>query len=454
MKAKSTIKLLLVLFIIAAMVYLSVSGIKVGNYEMKPITSGVKLGLDIAGGSYIEYQATENVASNNTTATAVPATTAATTATAVPVADTSTTGANKTDLSQDDIDTTIAILRQRATTQGYTEANVIYSNNGRFRVELPNVGDPNEASRILGKVARLTFEDPDNNVIVDGKDVKNAQAVFKSTESNGKAEHHVELQFTDEGRAKFSEATGRLVGKNITIKLDGQVYQTATVKTKIDTETAIITLGNTKDADKQAKELSGLIRSGQLPFGLKEVGASSISATLGQSAFKSSLNAGLVVIILIALYMILFYRLPGLVAAIALIFYSVLTVLSMGLFGINLNLPGIAGLILSIGMAVDANVVIFERIIDEIKNGKTLRASVDAGFHRALVAVVDANVTTLISAAVLYWLGSGTVKGFAITLFLGVVISMFTAISLTKFLMVQLLNLDIKNRRLYGIGLK
>ena len=230
-------------------------------------------------------------------------------------------------------------------------------------------------------------------------------------------------------------------------------YSQPTVQTRIDSD-PIITIGSTENASQQARDLAGIIRSGQLPFGLQEVGSSTVSATLGQNALEGSLWAGLISLILIIIYMLIFYRLPGFVSGVALIFYAVLTILLLGIFKVNLTLPGIAGIVVSMGMAVDANVVIFERLTDEMKNGKTLRAAVDAGYNRALTAVVDSNVTTLISAGVLWWLGSGTVKGFAITLFLGVVVSMFTAIFVTKFILKQVINLNIRNRKLYGIGIK
>ncbi len=432
MKAKSVIKLVLSLLVIAILVFLTAFGIKLGNYELKPAYDGIKLGLDINGGSYIEYQAVERVQ----TAEGV-----------------TSEGEDKKDVTQEEIDTTIAILRARATSEGYTEANVMHNGNGRFRVELPSVGDANQASTILGQVAELTFEDPENNVVLDGNQIKNATAVFSSTDGTT-SQHIVELEFTEEGRQKFAEATARLVGQQISIKLDGVVQSAPTVQEAIDSDKAIITLGTGEGVDEYARSLAGLIRSGKLPFGLKEVGASTVSATLGQDAYQNALLAGLISIILIAIFMIAFYRLPGLMGAIALIFYTVLTILILGAFGVNLTLPGIAGIVLSLGMAVDANVIIFERITDEMKNGKTLRASIDAGFNRALTAVVDSNITTLISAGVLWALGSGTVKGFAITLFLGVVVSMFTAVFVTKFLIKQLIGLDIKNRKLYGIGIK
>lgn len=424
MKAKGIVKLILTLVIIAALVIVTLTGFQLGaNYKMMPITSNIKLGLDIAGGSYVEYQAVNDDGSNATP-------------------------------SQDDIDTTIAILRQRAADQGYTEALVTNMDNGRFRVELPAVKNPNEASKILGQVAKLTFTEPDGTEVLSGTDVATAVYQYGQASENGGYQHYVALELSKEGAEKFAEATSRLVGQQIAINLDGALVSAPVVQTAITDGKAVITVGGGEDAETQAKTLASIIRSGHLPFGLKEVGISTVSATLGQNSFRNSLVAGIITLIIIALFMIVLYRLPGVIAAISLVIYAILTILVMGIFGVNLTLPGIAGVVLSLGMAVDANVIIFERIKEEMKNGKTLRASVDAGFHRALTAVVDANVTTLISASVLWWLGSGTVKGFAITLFIGVVVSMFTAIFVTKFILNQLIEFNIKNRKLYVGGVK
>ncbi len=422
MKSKSIVKLLLTFVLIAAVALVTLSGLKIGTYQLMPVTDNIKLGLDIAGGSYVEFQAVEG----ETTIS---------------------------ELSTEQVDTTIAILRQRATSQGYTEALVTYTNNGRFRVELPDVKDPNEASKLLGKVAKLTFTDPEGAVVIDGTDIANATYQYGQATDEG-YQHYVALEFTSEGSKKFAEATSRLIGQPISINLDDELVSAPIVQTAITEGSGVITIGNSAEAEEEARNLANLIRSGQLPFALEEVGLSTVSATLGQNSFQASLLAGLISIILIALFMIVLYRLPGVVAAIALGIYALLTVLVLGLFGVNLTLPGIAGIVLSLGMAVDANVIIFERIKEEMKNGKTLKASVDAGFHRATTAVVDANITTLISAGVLWILGSGTVKGFAITLFIGVVVSMFTAIFVTKFIMKQLIGLNIKNTKLYVGGIK
>ena len=422
MKAKSIVKLVLALIVMAAIVVVTFTGVTIGSYQMMPITDSIKLGLDIAGGSYVEYQAIEG-------------------------------DKNLSDISTNDVDTTIAILRQRATAQGYTEAVVTYMNNGRFRVELPDVKDPNEASQLLGKVAKLTFTEPDGTVVVEGIDIKNATYQYGQATDEG-YQHFVSLELNSEGAKKFADATSRLIGQAISINLDDTVVAAPTVQSEITDGNAVITMGNSEEAEKEARNIASLIRSGQLPFALQEVGLSTVSATLGQNSFDRALLAGIVSIIVIILFMMVLYRLLGAVASLALLIYAVITIFILGLCQVNLTLPGIAGIVLSLGMAVDANVIIFERIKEEMKNGKTLRASVDSGFHRAVTAIVDANVTTIISAVVLWWLGSGTVKGFAITLFIGVVVSMFTAIFVTKFLLNVLIEFNVKNRKLYVGGVK
>ena len=419
MKGKSIIKLVSVLLLIGILSYVAIFGLTIGSWEILPASQGIKYGLDIAGGSVITYEADADSVSN------------------------------------EEADTVVSILRTRLSGQGYTEANVVRQGEKRFVVEIPDVSNPEEAVSLLGTTAKLSFVDADGNEVLSSADIKDAKSEYGQMQQNSAAQYYVTLELEDSGVQKFADATAAAAaraseGKNyISIMLDDEVISSPSVQERIDSDTAVITGGF--DA-QSAGQLASLIRSGQLPFKLQEVSLSSVGATLGESALSSSVMAALISLILIMIYMIIFYRLPGVVSAIALAFYAVLTVIVLGILGVNLTLPGIAGIILSMGMAVDANVVIFERIIDELKNGKTVGASVDAGFHRAIVAVVDSNVTTIITSVVLLWLGTGTVKGFAITLLVGVVISMFTAIVVTRFLMKQLIGLNVKNRRLYGIG--
>ncbi|MBQ3053641.1 MAG: protein translocase subunit SecD [Clostridia bacterium] len=419
MKAKSITKLVLVVFIIAALICLSLFGLTInGKTYISKASEGIKYGLDIAGGTSILYEAQQDT------------------------------------VSAEEANIVINIMRQRLDEKGYTEATVTREGEKRFSVEIPNVTDTQEVVKILGTTAKLLFVDPDNKTIIDGSMVKNAQATIQQSSVTGINEVVVSLEFKDEGTKAFSEATQRLYsqpeGKNyIAITLDGAVISAPRVNTVINDSSCIIQGDFTRE---EAQTLASLINSGNLPFELKEISSNTVDATLGRGALENSVKAGLISLIIIMLYMIAFYRLPGFLSSISLAFYTALVILLLSVFHVNLTLSGIAGIVLSMGMAVDANVIIFERIIDELKSGKSVGAAVNAGFDRAMTAVIDSNVTTIISSLVLYLLGTGTVKGFAITLMIGVIVSMFTAIVVTKFFMKRMVELNVKNRKLYGFG--
>lgn len=421
MKAKSITKLVLMVLLIAAIICLAVFGVTInGKTYISKASEGIKYGLDIAGGTSILYEAQQDT------------------------------------VSAEEANTVINIMRQRLDDKGYTEATITREGEKRFSVEIPDVTDTQEVVEILGTTAKLTFTDPEGNVIVDGSMVKKANADVIQDQTTGRVQHIVSLEFKDEGTQAFSDATARLYnqpdGANyIAINLDNIVISAPRVNSVI-TESSCIIEGDFTSAG--AQELASLINSGNLPFELKEISSNTVDATLGHGALKNSVTAGLISLIIIMLYMIFFYRLSGFLASIALAFYAAIVVFIMSIVHVNLTLSGIAGIVLSMGMAVDANVVIFERIIDELNLGKSIGAAVSAGFNRAMTAVIDSNVTTIITCAVLYWLGTGTVKGFAITLLIGIIVSMFTAIVVTKFLMKRMVELNVKNRKLYGFGVK
>ena len=266
-----------------------------------------------------------------------------------------------------------------------------------------------------------------------------------------KNSYYISLELTDEGRDKFAEATGRLVGQNIAIVMDNQPLSMPRVNERIDSNTCVITGEFTAE---EARSLAANIKSGKLPFSLEQVEVRTVSATLGDEALSNALRAGIIGLILVMLFMLLIYRLQGLLADIALLSYLAIVFIILANVHVNLTLPGIAGIILSVGMAVDANVVIFERVKEELRLGKTVRSAVDAGFNRALTAVIDSNITTIISAVILWVLGTGTIKGFGITLFIGVIVSMLSAIFVTKFLLKQMIGMNVKNLWLYGISKK
>lgn len=325
--------------------------------------------------------------------------------------------------------------------------------------------DPQKSIEEIGKTALLTFQEvdeskksaegtylPTGKIILEGTDIKNATAEL--AQEGG---YEVGLELSSGGTTKFSEATGRLVGKPIAIFMDDEFISAPNVQTQITTTTARITLGGTRsEAQKaEAMELAGLIKSGSLPFKLEAKQVNNISPTLGSNALAVSVDALVVALILICLYMVFYYKLPGLIAAIALILHTILELLALSWTGITVTLPGIAGIILTIGMGVDANVIIFERIKEEIRSGKTLRAAIDVGFKRAFTAVLDGNVTTLIAGVVLWKFGTGPIQSFALTLIIGVILSFVTAVTATRIMLKAVSDLDIaKHPWLYGVKMK
>ena len=336
------------------------------------------------------------------------------------------------------------ILRNRLDSLSYSEATIARVGDDQIRVEIPGISDPNAASQTLGSTAKLEFKDADGNVIFEGDAVKGAVANYGPVGNSMGSEHHVVLEFTSEGQKLFAQATAaaaskKAEGKNfIDIELDGVNISHASVDQTINNSTCTISGGFTQEA---AIELAGLIDSGNLPVELEEIDLRHVGATLGSDALSSSLLAGAIGIALVMLFMILVYRLPGFVSALALVCYMAIFAILVIAFRVNLSLPGIAGIILTIGMAVDANVIIYERIKEELRDGKTVRSAVKNGFKGATSAIVDSNVTTIIAAVVLVVLGSGAVYGFGITLLIGTLVSMFTALVVTRVLLTTLANM-------------
>lgn len=331
--------------------------------------------------------------------------------------------------------------------------------------------DPQKSIEEIGKTALLTFqevdetkknsdgtyipadpakEDEKKRIILQGTDIVDATAE-PSQEGAG---FQISLKMSDAGTKKFAEATARLVGKPIAIFMDNKQISAPVVDEPIPNGTARIRLnGDVKSQQTEAKELAGLIKSGALPFKLEAKQVNNISPTLGSNALSVSIDAFVVAFILICLFMVGYYRLPGFIAAIALFLHTVMELLALSWLHITVTLPGIAGLILTIGMAVDANVIIFERIKEEIRGGKTLRAAIDVGFKRAFSAVLDGNVTTIIAALVLLKFGTGPIQSFAYTLLIGVILSFITAVTATRLMLNAVSDLDIaKHPVLYGVS--
>ena len=339
----------------------------------------IKLGLDLAGGVSITYQTVEK------------------------------------NPSDEDMADTIYKLQQRV--QNYsTEAEVYREGTNRINIDIPGVSDANAILNELGKPGSLVFLDPQGNTVLTGDQVATAKAGI--VDNNGKSEYVVSLTFTEEGSKAFAQATAKLIGQRIAIVYDNVVYSNPTVQTAITGGSAQITGMTSYD---EAKNLASTIRIGSLSLELEELRSNVVGAKLGQTAISTSMKAAVVGFVVLAAFMIGVFLLPGAASVLALALYIILEVLLLSAFEITLTLPGIAGIILSIGMAVDANVIIFTRIKEEIALGKSVYESINSGFKKALSAIIDGNVTTLIAAAVLYIRGSGTVKGFAQTLALGII---------------------------------
>jgi len=432
---KSIITYAIVLVLIVLMACSAVFGLDLGFTKIPSLRQGVTLGLDLVGGSEITYEAV------------IPE------------------GTSESNVSSG-MSAAITMLRQRLDSLGYSEATVTKQGDDQIVVDIPAVDNPEEAAAQIGTTAVVEFRTFDydeaagTGMVLTGKGISSARAEYSPVDETGVQTWHVVLEFTDEGRKQFTEMTkyaaGQASGDNyVAIYLDDTVISQPQVSseyknTGIDSDNAIITLGS--DAGSEyANYLADIISAGKLPFALENVKMESVGASLGERSLSTSLLAGAIGICLVILFMIIVYRLPGVVSSVALLFYATLFMVVVSVTRLNLSLPGIAGIILTIGMAVDANVIIFERIKEEITNGKTIRAAIDAGYKNAMSAIIDSNVTTIIAAVVLWWLGTGTTVGFAKTLFIGVILSMLVMLVVSRFMMKALVALKATNPALYGV---
>lgn len=414
-KRNSVLTIIIFLAALALGTFTTVQGL--GKHHIGK-AENIILGLDLAGGVSITYQIKED------------------------------------NPSEQDVRDTIQRLQQRADTYS-TDSNVYKEGSDRISIEIPGVSDANQILLDLGKPGALEFLDEDNyqkftageeyEAVLTGSDVKNASAAIDN--SGTIQEYVVQLAFSDEGTKKFADATTANVGKRIYIIYDNEVASAPTVQTAITGGSAVI---NGMEDDEEAERLAQTIRIGALPLTLEELRSNEVGATLGKDALSTTLKAGAIGMGIIAVIMIVLYLLPGFISVVALAAYVVLTLLCLNGFNASLTLPGLAGIVLSIGMAVDANVIIFTRIKEELGNGATVKSAIDAGFNKALSAILDSNITTLIAAAVLYVMGIGSIKGFALTLGIGIALSMFTALFITKHLLKAVYTLGLQNPKFYG----
>ena len=379
-------------------------------FYAKPVALSIRQGLDLQGGTHVVLQAVDTPDAK---------------------------------VDNDAVDRVVKIIERRVNELGLTEPTIQRQGKDRIIVELPGVKDPDKAIAMLGRTALLEFKDVTGKTVLTGKDLKNSKA---HVGQNNQAV--VGLEFNDDGAKKFATLTAQNIGKPISILLDGDVLTSPVVQ-------EIITGGNAQISGsrnvEEAEHLAILLRSGSLPVKVEVMETRTVGPTLGQDSKDMSVKAFGIGTISVFVFMILFYRMSGIVADIALLLYIMLLLLAMKYLNATLTLPGIAGIILSIGMAVDANVLIFERFKEEIRKGKTLRSAMEAGFNKAFATIFDSNITTIMAAVVLFYLGTGPIRGFAITLALGVLLSMFSAITITRELLRFLIGSNIiKNPAFFG----
>lgn len=419
MKQKVNVKKTVILVVFMALLafcgYVLFSGITIGRYDIGKIGDRMHYGLDLTGGVNVVLQAKTEDGSG---------------------------------VDSEKMDSTVSAIKKRVDSLGVSEATVTKQGDDRIRVSIPSIQDQQQALDLIGKTAKLEFLAPDGTVILTGDDVSDSKAV-KQNNSSGVEESVVTLKFNESGTQKFADATQKYLNQVISIELDGETISAPKVNAAITNGEAIIE--GMSDMD-EASQLAELIRGGSLPLELEPIEVTTIGPTLGQDSLQQSIFAGAIGIAAVLIFMLLFYRGLGFIADLALLVYIMVDLIIMVEMNVTLTLPGIAGMILSIGMAVDANVIIFERIKDEAENGGSIDKAIDAGFKRAMGTIVDSNITTLIAGFVLFFLGSGSVQGFALTLVVGIVLSMITAVVVTKHLIKLVLGTHLVNSsKFYGI---
>ncbi|OPJ59476.1 protein translocase subunit SecD [Clostridium chromiireducens] len=393
MKRKSKSSALFI-FIIAVIGFLAFAGFKgfvLGGWEFKSFDKVINRGLDLQGGVSVLMEIQQDK------------------------------------VTREELDSTKEHLSLRANKLGVAETIVTTEGEKRVRIDVPGMTNSKEIVDSLKQSGNLAFKGPNGEEILTGKDIKKATAQMNQ-QGGG---YEVGLQLNDEGTQKFAEATGKYVGQKISIYLDDEMISDPVVNTQITGGVASIETHGTLEENKK---LAGMINSGALPLPVKAVSVTNVGAELGVTAFPNSVKAGIIGVGLVFFFMLFNYRLQGLMANIALTLYIVLTLLVFVEVGVTLTLPGIAAFLLTIGVAVDANILTFERTKEELKKGYTIKAAVKKGSENALSSIVDSNVTTLLASLILYFIGSGPVKGFAITLMIGIIISLFTGLFVTKVL--------------------
>lgn len=347
------------------------------------------------------------------------------------------------EVTKDTLQRTRELLSLRVNKFGLSEPVVAIEGDNRIRIDLAGVFDSDDIVKTLTSTGELTFKDENGNVLLTGNDVKDATAVLTN---EGKA--IIQLKFTPEGTQKFAEATKNNLNKTIEISMDDQVLTKPVVNTEITEGEAVI---EGSRSFEEANKVASIIQSGALPVTLKTISVSTVGPTLGAGAIPNTVKAGIIGFIFIFIIMFIRYRFPGVIATMSLFIYMLLFLFIFSLIQAVLTLPGIAGILLTLGMAIDANILIFERIREELIKGKSVKIAIRIGFDKAMSSILDSNITTIIAGLVLYFIGTGGVKGFATTLLIGTVLSMFSSIVITKFMIKLIYNIGLRSKASYGL---
>ena len=403
MNTKLILRLLFVIAIFIVSLYYSL---------VKPI----KLGLDLKGGAYVVLEAVDD---------------------------------EKTEIDKDAMNRLIEVLNRRINCIGVAESVIQKAGDRRVIIELPGLQNTEDAINLIGKTALMEFKLMNDDgtlgeTLLTGSALKKADVSYDNL-----GRPQISFEMTQEGAAAFAKITRENIGKQLAITLDGVVQTAPRINSEIPSGNGVITGNYTVD---EAKGTATLLNAGALPIKAEVVETRTVGATLGDESIAQSKNAAIVAIILIWVFMLVFYRLPGIIADLAIILFGFISFACLNFIDATLTLPGIAGFILSLGMAVDANVIIFERIKEELGFGNTIRNAIEAGFSKGFIAIFDSNLTTLIITAILFVFGTGPIKGFAVTLAIGTLASMFTAITATKVLLLTFVNIfGFKSPKLFGV---
>ena len=407
LKRSSIFMFIVIIFLVVFFSVWGFLGFEILGYDFKNLNESIKKGLDLQGGVSVLQEIVGE------------------------------------DISKETLQRTRELLALRVNKFGLSEPVVTVEGDRRIRVDLAGAFDSDDVVKTLTSTGQLNFKDSEGNVLLTGSDVKNANAVLTR---EGKA--IIQLKFTPDGTKKFADATRNNLVKVIEISMDDQVLTNPVVNTEITEGEAVIEGTRTFE---EANRIASIIQSGALPVTLNTISINKVGPTLGSEAIPNSVKAGIIGFVLLFIIMFVRYKLPGTIATLSLVIYMLMFLYVFSFIQAVLTLPGIAGILLTLGMAIDANILIFERIREELIKGKSVKISIKIGFDRAMNSILDSNITTIIAGLVLYFVGTGGVKGFATTLLIGIVLSMFSSIVITKFMIKLVYNMGLRSKKSYGL---